>query len=112
MPENIDNEDTTSSSTDTTGLLNEFKKRNHIFHDSENDSLNLILNKSQAAIKRLTGTDDLSNPEVAELVLERSRYVYNDALEYFEENFRSTILGVSVENYQPKEGDSDGSNGL
>lgn len=98
---------------DETGLLDEFKSRNHIFHDSEDESLNNILVKSQQAIKRMTGTDDLTNIQVAELVLERSRYVYNDALEYFEDNFQSMILGVSFD-AQPKdeEGDDSDSNKL
>lgn len=93
--------------SEETGLLDEFKARNHIFHDSENDNLNDILSKSQVAIKRLVGSDDLAKPQIAELVLERSRYVYNDALEYFNDNFQSELIGVSLDNYSPESGDDN-----
>lgn len=96
--------------SEETGLLDEFKARNHIFHDSENDNLNDILSKSRVAIKRLVGSDDLTKPQIAELVLERSRYVYNDALEYFNDNFQSELIGVSLDNYSPESGDDDVSN--
>jgi len=101
-----------SDETKTTGLLDEFKRRNHIFHDSENESLDEILNKSRVAIKRLVGSDDITDLQIAELVLERSRYVYNDALEYFDDNFQSELIGVSLNNYSDESGVADDSNEL
>jgi hypothetical protein len=46
------------------------------------------------------------NTRAKELVFERTRYLYNDAVEYFEDNFLSEItsLGLSI---ALKEGDSD-----
>ena len=76
-------------------LLEEFKNRMHIFHDSEDDNLKRMLKASQSAITRMTGVSDMDNEEYKELILERSRYAYNDSLEFFEENFISQILGVS-----------------
>jgi len=76
-------------------LLKEFKSRMHIFHNSEDDNLKRILNSSGESIKRVTGATDIDTPELEELVLERSRYAYNDSLEYFEDNFLSSLLGVS-----------------
>ncbi|MGE6379765.1 phage gp6-like head-tail connector protein, partial [Peribacillus muralis] len=46
------------------------------------------------------------NARAKELVFERTRYTYNDALEYFDDNFLSQItsLGLSI---ALKEGDPD-----
>ena len=84
-------------------LLDVFKKRMRIFHDAEDDNLNVILTNSESAIKRVTGRTDTSDPSLSELVIERSRYVYNDQVEFFYENFKNEILGVSFEKYDGKE---------
>lgn len=78
-------------------LLVEFKSRMKIFNSIEDDTLKRSLSASKMAIKRMTGSDDLGNEEVKELVIERARYAYNDSLEFFEDNFQSMILGVSLE---------------
>jgi hypothetical protein len=77
-------------------LLKKFKSRLHIFHDSEDENLKSILEESKSEIKRMTGSDDLTNEGVQSLIIERSRYVYNDSVEFFEGNFQSQILGVSA----------------
>lgn len=77
-------------------LLKKFKSRLHIFHDSEDENLKSILKESKSEIKRMTGSDDLTNEGVQSLIIERSRYVYNDSVEFFEGNFQSQILGVSA----------------
>lgn len=87
-------------------LIDEFKKRMHIFHSVEDDNLTRILDASQAAVTRMTGVNDLGNPEYVELVLERGRYAYNDQLEFFEENFQSELLGLSAESL-PDDDDTD-----
>lgn len=78
-------------------LLKEFKTRMKIFHDIEDDELERSLEASKQAIKRMVGSDNTEIPSIKELVLERSRYAYNDSLEYFEENFQSTLIGVGLE---------------
>lgn len=79
-------------------MLKEFKKRMHIFHNSEDDNLQRILTASVFAIKRNTGYSDykINEPEFVELVFERSRYAYNDQLEWFEDNFLSQLLGLQL----------------
>ncbi|MFT8392533.1 MAG: phage gp6-like head-tail connector protein [Liquorilactobacillus ghanensis] len=88
-------------------LIEEFKQRIHIFHSVEDDNLNRILEASQAAVTRMTGVNDLNNPEFKELVLERGRYAYNDQLEFFEENFQSELLGLSAEILPTDDGEID-----
>lgn len=77
-------------------LLPIFKERMHIFHDSEDDNLKAIIEGSKSEIKRMTGSDDLNIIGIRELILERSRYVYNDSVEFFEDNFQAQILGMSA----------------
>lgn len=78
-------------------LIDEFKARMHIFHSVEDTNLQRIIDSSTAAISRMTGIEsDTDNLEFQELVLERSRYVYNDQVEFFEQNFQSQILGLSA----------------
>ena len=78
-------------------LLPAFKERMRIFHTAEDTNLSRMLEGSQRAIKRLIGDDDLTHQEVAELILERSRYVYNDQVEFFYENFKADILGIALD---------------
>lgn len=95
--------------TEMDKLLKAYKARMHIFHNSEDDNLKDILKSSMNEIKRMTGSDDISIPGIRNLVLERSRYVYNDAAEYFEDNFQSQIIGVSLV-VSEKAGDFDEDN--
>ncbi|MEV5110916.1 hypothetical protein MRBLBA3_002946 [Bacillus sp. LBA3-1-1.1] len=78
-------------------ILQEFKDRMHL-GDDEDDNLKRILSTSNKALLRVCGDYDLNNnEEFKELVFERSRYVYNDALEYFDKNFLSYINSLSVD---------------
>ncbi|MDK8646353.1 phage gp6-like head-tail connector protein [Staphylococcus condimenti] len=89
-------------------LLNEFKSRMHIFHSSEDESLKEILNKSFVAIQSTCGSFDLDkNMMGRELVLERSRYVYNEQLQFFHKNFSTLITDFGLQN-QVYEGDAFG----
>lgn len=86
----------------TDNLLEEFKKRMHIFHDGEDDNLKQLLSFSIAFIESKCGKFDVESDktfdkQAAELVFERTRYAYNDALEYFEDNFLSEILSLIIE---------------
>jgi hypothetical protein len=87
----------------STELLKQFKDRMHITHSSEDDNLKELLSFSILAIKRTCGAFDINGTEdidvrAKELVLERTRYAYNDAVEYFEDNFLSELnsLGLSI----------------
>lgn len=78
-----------------------------IFHAADDDNLKSILESSLAAIKRWCGSDDVKKPEIRELVIERSRYVFNDSLEFFNENFQSELMAVSLSNYDEGVGEED-----
>lgn len=80
----------------STYVLIEFKDRMHL-SDNEDANLIRILNASNAELMRVCGEHDIETDEVfKELVFERSRYVYNDALEYFNTNFLSQITSLGI----------------
>lgn len=86
----------------TETIVQEFKERMHIFHSGEDDNLKRKLSSSFAYIKSKCGKFDLSGELDSdlmgkELVFERARYAYNDALEYFDTNFLSDINSLSFE---------------
>ena len=81
----------------TEEILKEFKDRMHL-GDFEDENLRRILSASHAELKRVCGDYDIKTDETfKELVFERSRYVYNDALEYFNTNFLSQINSLSID---------------
>jgi len=81
----------------TTNLIEEFKERMHVSHN-EDDNIKRLLSFSIAYVKSKIGEFEIEENERAkELVLERTRYAYNDAVEYFEDNFLSEILSLSIE---------------
>lgn len=78
-------------------IIQEFKERMHL-GDEEDDNLKRILSTSSKALLRICGNYDLNkDEEFKELVFERSRYVYNDALEYFDKNFLSQINSLGID---------------
>ena len=80
----------------TNEILKEFKERMHL-ENYEDKNLIRILSASVEALKIPCGDRDIKTDEpFKELVFERSRYVYNDALEYFDHNFLSRINTLSV----------------
>lgn len=86
-------------------LLTDFKSRMSIYHSSEDAELQNMLQASYDAVNRMTGVSDITNNQFKELVIERTRYVYNDQAEFFEDNFLSTIIGLNLQAYG--EGDDD-----
>lgn len=73
-------------------VLSQFKERMHITHKSEDSNLERLLSFSVAAIKTRCGEFDIDKNESAkELVFERARYAYNDAVEFFDDNFLSDM---------------------
>ncbi|MBG9613180.1 hypothetical protein [Bacillus cereus] len=78
-------------------ILQQFKDRMHL-GDEEDDNLKRILSTSNKALLRVCGNYDVNkDEEFKELVFERSRYVYNDALEYFDKNFLSQINSLGID---------------
>lgn len=84
-------------------LLKSFKERMRIFHNGEDANLSKMLESSESAILSLVGSNDSANPRVRELILERARYVYNDQVEFFYENFQGDLMALSLENYKLEE---------
>ena len=82
----------------TPEILLEFKERMRLEGKFEDANLTRILTASEKELRRMCGDYDIAVDEVfKELVFERARYVYNDALEYFNKNFLWEInnLGMS-----------------
>ncbi|MED0970070.1 hypothetical protein [Bacillus paramycoides] len=78
-------------------ILQQFKDRMHL-GDDEDDNLRRILFASNKALIKDCGSYDINEDETfKELVFERSRYVYNDALEYFTENFLTEINSFGIQ---------------
>lgn len=66
--------------------------------DSEDIELQRMIERGKRQIERLTGTsiDFQDNMVAQDLLLDYCRYSYNNALEYFEDNFRSQILALQI----------------
>lgn len=80
----------------TPNILEEFKARMRITHSAEDDNLSNLLSSSIADLQAKCGDFNIEENERAkELVFERTRYVYNDALEYFDDNFLSQINSLA-----------------
>lgn len=80
----------------TQEIVEEFKNRMHL-DDEEDGNLKRILEASYADLRRICGDYELKDNRFKELVYERSRYVYNDALEYFHTNFLTQINNLSLD---------------
>ena len=79
-------------------VLKEFKSRMRISHSIEDDNIKNILEMSYEDLKNRCGDFDIDEYlRGRELVFERSRYVYNDSLEFFEDNFLSEITSIGIE---------------
>ncbi|HEC2177717.1 TPA: phage gp6-like head-tail connector protein [Staphylococcus delphini] len=90
-------------------IVQGFKKRMHIFHDAEDDRLKEDLSMSYEVIKRDYGFFDIDENILGrELVYERTRYVYNDQLQYFLKNFSTELNNFGIDNVVMKE-DKNGS---
>jgi hypothetical protein len=78
-------------------LLQEFKERMHITHDIEDENLKRLLSFSVVDLTGKCGPFDLIlNEKAKELVFERTRYSYNDAIEFFDANFLSLITSLGI----------------
>ncbi|MBE9894800.1 phage gp6-like head-tail connector protein [Enterococcus casseliflavus] len=79
-------------------FIDEFKERFRIFHSSEDNSIGKQLESGLADIKSIIGEFDPTKYEKGkELVYERTRYLRNEALEYFYDNFQVMIMDASID---------------
>lgn len=81
----------------TQEILVDFKQRMRITHGTEDEYLKKTLSASLNDIKEKCGEFSLDNSRGRELVFERSRYVYNDSVEYFQDNFQHQINSFAFE---------------
>lgn len=91
-------------------LLLEVKDYLKITWEDEDNYLQGIINRGKKYLKQLTGTelDFEVEGQPKALLLDYCRYAYNNALEYFEENFHKEILRLqlkeAVKDYANQEG--------
>lgn len=79
-------------------FIDEFKDRFRIFHSSEDEGIGKQLESGFADIKSIIGEFDPAKYEKGkELVYERTRYLRNEALEYFYDNFQMMIMDASID---------------
>lgn len=79
-------------------FIDEYKERFRIFHSSEDPSIGKQLESGFADIKSIIGDFDPTKYEKGkELVFERTRYLRNEALEYFYDNFQTMIMDASID---------------
>lgn len=89
-------------------LLKKLKDRMHISHNSEDSNLKELLSFSIADLQDKCGVFNVDEHDRArELVIERTRYAYNDAIEFFDENFQSQITSLGFSLYVAESGGSD-----
>lgn len=90
----------------TSTHVNEFKNRNRIFYDMEDERIKRDLEMSFEDIKSKCGSFSLDEYSLGrELVYERTRYVFNDKLEEFHNNFLSSIVQLQILNMEvPEDG--------
>lgn len=80
------------------------KKRLKIFHAAENEHIESLLKQSYEDISYRCQSFVMNESlRGAELVYERTRYAYNDLLEFFHENFISQITSFALENMEDED---------
>ena len=79
-------------------MLEEVKEYLKITWESENTYLQGIISRGKEYLKDLTGTnlDFEIEGQHKSLLLDYCRYYYNNAIEYFEENFQKEILRLQL----------------
>lgn len=78
-------------------ILTELKEKLHILHNEDDNNLRRLLSFSYSVLKEKCGNFDIETLEQGKaLVFERTRYEYNDKLEYFDENFMSEMSSLII----------------
>lgn len=90
----------------TQAIVEEFMLRMHL-DDDEEGNLKNILEASYYDLREKCGNYDMTDKRFKELVFERARYVYNDALEYFDTNFLSQINSLAIKKALDESSDSN-----
>lgn len=79
-------------------LLKEVKEYLKITWDDEDNYLQGIIDRGKANLQELTGTElnYKTEGQPKALLFDYCRYAYNNALEYFEDNFSKEILRLQL----------------
>lgn len=79
-------------------MLQEVKEYLKITWGDEDSYIQGIINRGKDYLKQLTGTElDFEKEGLAKsLLLDYCRYYYNNAVEYFEENFQGQIVRLQL----------------
>jgi len=79
-------------------MLQEVKDYLKITWSDEDAALTSLITRGQAYLNNLVGADlDFTSGLPQSLLLDYCRYIYNNASEYFEENFASEILRLQLQ---------------
>ena len=79
-------------------MLDKVKGYLKITWDDEDAALTDLITRGQAYLNNLAGADlDFNSGLPQSLFLDYCRYVYNNASEYFEENYASEILRLQLQ---------------
>lgn len=63
----------------------------------EDGELERVILRAKSRLNKLAGVElDFVDPDIEQLLLDLCRYLYNNASEYFEENFSSEILRLQL----------------
>lgn len=79
-------------------MLEQVKGYLKITWDDEDPTLNGFIDRGKSKLNDLTGValDFEANGQAKSLLLDYCRYAYNNASEYFEENFQREILRLQL----------------
>ncbi|NDP82681.1 phage head-tail adapter protein [Staphylococcus aureus] len=78
-------------------LVQDFKGMEKIDHTSEDIYIKKLLKRSYEKLQRDYGKFDIDKNLIGrELVLNRTRYAYQDLLEYFNENYRVDLIDFGI----------------
>jgi len=80
----------------TEELLAEFKERMKLSDDEDGNLTRILKASIEDLIDKCGDYDVYKSERFKELVFERSRYVYNDAIEYFNDNFLTQITTLAI----------------
>lgn len=79
-------------------MLQDVKDYLEITWSDEDAALTSLITRGQAYLNNLAGADlDFNSGLPLSLLLDYCRYVYNNAREYFEENFAGEILRLQIQ---------------
>lgn len=85
--------------TPTQAVIDEVKEELRITWDNEDSRISKLVERAMNYLNNLVGAelDYTLQDDAKELLLNYCRYSYNNALEYFEENFMTEITRIQLE---------------